>query len=98
MSVKIRCMRLLIFIVIIIYTIRRSGAMLRASIDSSALAAISPLRAIGRVMITVIIVFTTDSYVAKHINEHSCHNNYATYYYPTKQSCNQQTENCYRNG
>jgi len=72
--------------------------MLRASIDSSALATITPLRAIGGGMLTVVTVFITDSYVAKHINEHSCHNNYATYYYSTKQSCNQQTENCYRNG
>ena len=94
MPVKIRGMRLLIFIIIIIYTIRRPEAMLRASIDSSALTTITPLRAIARVMFTVIIVVITDSYVAKHINEHSCHNNYATYYYPTKQSCNQQTENC----
>lgn len=68
-------MRLLIFIVIIIYTIRRSGAMLRACIDSSALATITPLSAIGEVMLTAEIVFITDSYIAKHINEHSCHNN-----------------------
>lgn len=79
MLVKIRGMKLLIFIVIIIYTIRRSGTMFRASIDPSALATISPLCPIGGVMLTVIIVLTTDSYVANHIKERSCYDDYGAH-------------------